>query len=292
MTTVGNVVERARRMLRGSKRETFNILDTDLIVGATTLKCRLSIATLGKVAIGDVVGVGPDIMLVTDTDAANQTFDVTRGLDGTTTAVTIPAGTVIEVNWRWFTADLVAFAGDELRSWPVGVFKVASVPATVGVSFRHADLALIRFAFPLRARYQRDGTREWVDIPSRQWRIEQGLPTPADSQLIVSAGYTGSVVVEYAQALDLSAVGDPDTTLASIGLNDTLVDALLYGIGWRAAAPEEFGRADRTSQPEPRTADEVKAGDALRNASAYKALRDMRLAEEMRRLRNLYPPKF
>lgn len=290
MTTVATVVHRARRMLRGSKRETFNVLDEDLLAGATAVKCRLPIA---KIVPGDFICLGTEIAFVTEVDAGTATLTVLRGIDGTEDANTIPAGTIIEVGWRFPTADLFGWAGDEIRSWPVGVYVVEPVSVTIGVSARSVDLPLTRFSFPLRARYKL-GTREWVDIPRRTWRIEQGLPTSqfaSGNALIVPSGISGSVIVEYAQALDTTTIGMA-TVLGDVGVNDTLVDALLYGVAWRAVAPEEGGRADRTSQPEPRNADEVKAGDALRTASAYKALRDMRLSEEVRRLRQLYPPHF
>jgi len=290
MTTVATVVSRARRMLRGSKRETFNVLDEDLLAGATAVKCRLPVA---KISTGDFICLGTEIAFVSEIDAGTGTLTVLRGIDGTEDTDTIPAGTIIEVGWRFPTADLFAWVGDEIRSWPVNVYVVASEDVAVGVSTRSVDLPLTRFSFPLRARYK-FGTREWVDIPRKTWRIEQGLPTDqfaSGNALIVPSGISGSVIVEYAQRLDTATIAMA-TVLDDVGANDTLVDALLYGVAWRAMAPEEGGRADRTSQPEPRQADEVKAGDALRTASAYKALRDMRLSEEIRRLRQLYPPHF
>ena len=289
MTTAGQVVARARRMLRGSKRERFNVLAQPVSASDTTLQFTNAITGL---QVGDYLGLCSEILYVVDRDEAARTVTVMRGVDDTT-PVDHDQGDVVEINWRWLTADLLAFLSDEIASWPDGIFVPEQVTVSVGLSSREVDLPLTRYRFPLRARARRSGRSEWVDIPAGHYRVETGLPTsqyPSGNALVVKAGWGGSdILLDYAQAFGLPSVWRLDTDLDDVGLTAHLVDAAIYGIAWRALSADEANRSDRTDQPEPRIADEVGSADAMRAASAYKAIRDMRLEEEKRRLRQLYP---
>ncbi len=293
MTTVGQLISRARRMLRGSKREMFNVLAAD----APAAQGYFVLAnSLTGISVGDHLGLGAEVAYVTKKDETALRVDVVRGVDDTPTPVTQPAGTRVEVNWRHLTADLLGYFADEVRSWPTGIFGVGTETVAIPVSARSVDLPLTRYRFPLDATVKRQGYTDWVPLPARHHRVKTGLPTsefPSGNALTVSRGWGGSTVIfEYAKGLDLSAVETLTTDLTAIGLTETLYDAALHGIAWRALAADEAGRSDRASQPEPRIADEVRSGDALRTASAYKAIRDLRLEEEAHRLRELYPLRF
>lgn len=276
-------------MVRGTRREPMNLLAEPMPAGQGFLICSLP---LRSVAENDYVCVGTEVMLVTSFDANTKRIDVLRGIDDTGTAGTWPTGSVVELNWRFPTADLFTYLGDEIRSWPDEIFRVEPVQLHVSTSQRSVDLPLTRFRMALAARAKRP-TREWVDMPINTYRIELGLPTSQFSSgnaFIADPSWTDvDVLLEYAQAFDLTGLDDLATDTDDIGMIDTLLDAAKYGVAWRALVAEEAGRLDRTSQPEPRSGDEVKTGDAIRSASAYKALRDLRLGEEQRRLRQLYP---
>lgn len=290
MTTVGQLVSRARRMLRGSKRESFNVLAE----AAPSAQGHFVLEhSMTSIAIGDYLGLGAEVAYVTAKDDSLKRVDVVREVDDTPAPVTHPVGTLVEVNWRFLTADLLGFLVDEVRSWPDGIFIVESETVTIPMSSRAVDLPLTRYRLPLDASVRRQGRTEWVPLPTRSFRVKTGLPTsefPSGNTFTVSHGWGGAtVILEYAQALDLSALEDLTTDVATIGLTQHLYDAALYGVAWRALSSDEAERSSRTSQPEPRIAEEVGAADAMRAASAYKAIRDLRLEEEKRRLRQLYP---
>lgn len=290
MTTVGQLASRARRMLMGSRREPFNTLKDAAPSGQAFFDLNES----PVVKTGDHLGLGTEIAYVTGVDPSLNRVTVVRGVNDTPQPASHPVGTRVEASWRFFTADLVDYLADEIRSWPDGIFVVTSSgPISIPVSTRAVDLPLTRFRFPLDAVARRQGRTEWVPLPSRSYRIKTGLPTsefPSGNALTLKGGWGGSsVILEYAQSFDLSALTDTATDVATVGLTDNQFDAAYYGVAWRAMAPEEANRSDDNSQPEPREAEEVEAGDALRSASAYKAIRDMRLEEEKRRLRHLYP---
>lgn len=289
MNTVAELVSRARRMLRGSKREPRNTLAQAAPSGQAFLIMEHDVA---KISVGNYLGVGAEVMYVTARDVTTKRVDVERGVDDTPQPVSHPVGTRVENNWRFLTADLLGFLVDEIRSWPDGIFVPVTTELTIPMSSRSVDLPLTRFRFPLKAVASRQGRVDWVPFPTRSYEIQTGLPTsqfPSGNAFVVSGGWAGaSVVLHYAQALDLSAVGSLTTDTDAIGFSEHLYDAALHGIAWRALAGEEADRSNDHSQPEPRNADEVDPFDAMRAASAYKAIRDLRLEEEKRRLRQLY----
>jgi len=295
MTTLGNLVAQGRRMLRGARREVFNQLDVG-VTTETSLRLQRAVA---PIANNTYIGIGAEIAYVIATDPGAQTVEVMRGVDDTPIDPHT-AGDLVEVDWRWFTADLFGFLADEIRSWPDDIFAVTEVDVTLGIGQRAVDLPLTRYRMPLRVRRRSSNPNTsistWVDVPLRQRRIETNLPTdqfPSGNVLIAATNPTTSDWrIEYAQEFDLSGLADLTTDITTLPLNDRLIDAAIYGIAWRALASDEAARSNDASQPEPRDAAEVKALDRIHVASSYKAIRDQRLEEEKRRLRQLYPVKF
>jgi len=280
-------------MLMGSRRESFKLLKDPVPSGQTFLIFDDPPAPITE---RDYLGLGTETMYVTSIDLTQNRVNVIRGVDDTVAPVSHPAGTKVEIQWRFFTADLLAFLTDEIRSWPDSIFTVAVTPIlTIPTGRREIDLPLTRFRFPLDVTAKRSARFEWVPVPVKDYRIKTGLPTtfyPSGNALTVTSRWHSSLfLIEYAQSFDLSAVEDVDTDTDDIGFSEHLFDAAMYGVAWRALAGEEANRSDNNSQPEPREAAEVEPFDAMRSASAYKAIRDLRLEEEKRRLRQLYTLK-
>lgn len=294
MATVETLVAQARRKLRGTKREPFNVLAAEMTSGQDYMDLDVPLVGLGGISTTNYLCAGAEIMYVTAVDSAAKRVTVQRGVDGTPIS-THAAGTRVEINWRWLTADLLTDLAHEIRSWGDGIFKVVdSGVLSMGIASRSVDLPLTRFRYALELRQKFTG-RQWVSLPAGRFRVETGLPTDefaSGNALIISgACQTSQLILTYAQGYDLTAVETLTTDLADIGLTETLYDAAIYGIAFRALAGDEAGRLDEISQPEPRAAEDVDAFDAMRAASAYKAIRDLRLEEEKRRLRTLYPVK-
>lgn len=296
MATIQTLVNRSRRKVRGTKREPFNVLAEPLVSAADLLVLTNAVTGANAITIGDYLGIGAELMLVTAVDVPNKRVTVLREVDGTPMPASHAAGSVVEVNWRWLTADLLTDLADEIRSWPDGIFKIATVDVSIGTGSRSVDLPVTRFRYPLQLRRKSTG-RQWVDVPGRQFRVEMGLPTSeftSGNALIVNSSLSAIAAqynLTYAQAFDVSAVENPATDLDVVGLSAYLYDAAIYGVAFRALAGDEAGRSDEIAQPEPRDAEEVDPFDAMQAASAFKAIRDLRLAEEKSRLRTLYPMK-
>jgi|GEM_PF-6655919 len=291
MATINALVAKARRRLRGSKREPFRLLSEAVPSGQTFLRLT---APPSKVQVDDYLCLGAEILVVTSVDEEQNQLNVLRGVDDTPQPTTHAAGTRVEINWRWFTADLLDHLTDEIRSWGDGIYGVKDVTVSLGATSRAVDLPLTRFLWPLELR-QKVSTRAWKTVPARSFRVEQGLPTSefasGNALILPRQSFASTLILTYAQSFDVSAVDSLTTDLATVGITERLHDAAFYGIAWRALSSEESSRLDDGSQPEPRAADEVEPGDQMRAASAYKAIRDLRLEEEKRRLRTLYPMK-
>lgn len=282
-------------MIWGSRREPYNRLASAITDSSTTLTLK----HVPDPHHNYYIGIGPEIMFVADTDDSTKTLTVERGDD--TPAVAHDADTRVELGWRFFTADLLAYFRDEVASWPDTIFAVGSENVTIGIQSRDVDLPLTRFRFPLALKARRSATivsypYTWVDVPRIKFRIEQNLPTsefPSGNALIVPKHADATDYrLEYAQSFDLAGISDLTTDIADIGLTETMIDAVMYGIGWRALSGDEAARSDTASQPEPREAEEVEAGDRARLATLWKEIRAERLADEARRLRQTYRVRF
>lgn len=290
--SVRAVVRRAHRMLTGSRRERRNRTKAAMDDTQTFVE----LANPPEINVGDHLGLGTEIVLVETVDLSQNRVTVQRGVDDTI-PVAHDANTTVEVKWRWFTIDLLGFLTDEIRSWPDSIFAVGVAPeVTVGVSARAVDIPLTRFRFILEVTAQRSGRDVWVSVPAADRHIKTNLPVaefPSGNAFTVHRRWRDSrFIVEYAQGFDLQGIEQLEAQTVDIGLSEHLFDAALYGVAWRALAGDEAKRSDTSSQPEPRIAEEVEAGDAIQTASAYKVIRDQRLEEEKRRLRALYPVRF
>lgn len=288
MATIGDLVNRSRRMVRAGRREPFNLLDGAHTSSDTQLTLK---HPLGKIAIGDYVGIGGEIAYVVAKDEGQQKITVVRGAEGTP-AVAHVDGEVLEINWRWFSADLLEFLSDEIRSWPDTIFTVANADVSMGVSARDVSVALTRYRYTLKL-YRKISGRPSIEMPIRSYRVETGMPTDqyadGNALIVTSNPDTASYRLVYAQGFNLTALENLTTDLANVGLSANLYDAAKHGVAWRALVGDEAARSNELAQPEPRDADDVSAGDATRAASAFKSIRDLRLEEEERRLRTLYP---
>lgn len=292
MTTLGDLVQRSGRMLSGHRREAFNSLASSVDASSTTVALSRAV---DLIAPNTWIGIGTELMLVDSVDSANKSLTVTRGANSTASAHAV--GDQVEVGWRWFSLELLDMLGDEIASWPDEIYAVGNVDVSLGISQRDTTLPLTRFRFPLRVRRRTSpttiGSSQWVDAPIRSYRIETNLPGYADSNAFIAASVSAAADyrIEYARALDVAGLDDLATDITAIPLSQSLVDAAIYGVAWRALSGNEANRSNDASQPEPRQADEVRSFDRMRAASSFKAIRDQRLAEEITRLHTLYPTR-
>lgn len=291
VTTLGDLSDRLHRMVKGSRRESFNVLGATVDSSTTTI--TFTKPTDG-ITEGTYLGIGTEIMYVYSVTGGN-TATVRRGMFNTLAAAHT-VNDLIEVDWRWFTADVIDALADDIRSWPEDVFKVSFQDVDVTGASAAADIPLTGFRSVLAIRRSLPGRDRWIKEPSNLYRVDTGLPAtafPSGNALYLpnTRAGAGTVRVDYAADF-ITATLDVATLIADIGLPTTLIDAALYGGAWRLLVDREAQRSAVESQPEPRQATDVKEGSSANVGSYYKRLRDTRLAEEARRLRGHYPYRF
>lgn len=290
LTTVGDLANQVHRALKGSRREQFSTLNGAITSTATSVVLH---APYTGITVGSHLCIGTEILYVTDATSA-PTFTVRRGLFSTDAAAHLD-NDAVEVDWRWFTADVVDALTDEIRSWPDEIFTVDQTDVGVGSSTA-VDISLFGFRYILTVRRTISGSDRWISEPSNLYRIDTNLPAssfPSGNALYLpnTRAGTGTVRVEYAADFNVDDIATT-TPLQQVGLTNTLYDCAKYGACWRLLTDREAQRSAVESQADPQEPADVKEGSAVNMGGYYLRLRNQRLAEESRRLRSKYPYRF
>lgn len=279
MTTVGNVVERARSLLNGALAPEYTILDQEWNPGDTTLVMREEL----RLARGSLVCVGLTTFVVLDPGSEST---VVTGIDGSPADVTLPAGTIALVRPRhttWQVFSEVEATVHELSSPSNGLFAPKSVTMT-------ADPTWGTYAVPpdahriLRVRYLSPGTPDsWMDT---RWSWQPGADT---GPVIVAPGVPGGATVQVQYAGVFDAPTNLAEDLAALGIPESYSRLLSVGAARNLSLSSESRRAQPFSQGDPRRAEEVPMGAS---AMVYDRLRRQftgLVADERARLNVLWP---
>lgn len=289
-TTVLQLIGRVHRAVRSYQSGRYLLLSAaSLSSSATTVP--LSSAT-GAPAAGSVICVGTELMLVTAVSGANLT--VVRGFMGTT-AATQAASSVVEVGHRWYSAHVLDALREEIQSWPENVYVEDTVTITLGGNDVAINAAVDpKYRYLLRSILHPDAQNEAPrDIGVRVYpTTETGYASGWALDLGRYRGSTGNLEVVYAADFTLTNIDTTSTTLATIGVSGSLIDAWVYGASSRLLLEAETPRSAIVSQPEPRTAEDVAMMGAARHGALLGERRDQRIAEEAARLRIRHPWRF
>jgi hypothetical protein len=112
--TMQDIVDRTHRMVNGSRRQTFNVLATTIDDTNTVIPFS---QPMSGITPGSFLGVDNEIMYVFSISSGGQNATVRRGIFDTVPAAHT-ADTLVEIDWRWFTADVLDAVGDDIRSCP------------------------------------------------------------------------------------------------------------------------------------------------------------------------------
>jgi hypothetical protein len=292
MSTVGSVVEAVGYELGGSQREEHNTLAAAMTSGDTSLTTTYDLE--GMVG-GAYIAIDDEVIYVWT--GASKAATVRRGMLGTTAAAH-DSGALITVNPAFPRGIVKQRMKEELRSWPAGIFGVATT-TLVGSTSNHTsvlDLGVvssgIRRILAVREDRHHVGWGSYETWPMvRAWEFVTDRDGADSAQLHIGGRLRGtSVWVAYAADFDYAAMDDDDSDLTT----DVLVpasceDILRMGTAMRMIPHREALRGRADAQGQPRDAAEVQAGQNSQTAILYKTLRDQRLAEEAARLREKWP---
>lgn len=244
---------------------------------------------------GSVLEVGQEQMYVANAASA-PAYIVIRGMNGTT-AVQHADASLVEVNPRFRAIEVTQSIEEELRSWPIQLGRVETIETTVAAGEYLAELTPTTTGELHRLVAADLIERTTVDAQQRS-RIDVRLIQDRDSDEF-SSGYAiqlphvfdrdrviqTTLITDY----DFSAIDTDSTNLNSdVGLRETRLDVLYYGVMWRLMSWKEVSRTDPASSPA-QDNEEVPPTHNLQVAQQLKQLRDIRLSEEVTRMYDLYP---
>jgi len=297
MTTISDLVNETKTSMYGYYKEIINILDATINASVTSITLSDSFNTIGK---GMVVAIDDELIYIRDSDPGSRTLNpVIRGYLGTT-AASHTAGAIVEIGSRFNSFAIKRLLKQEIASWPTEIFREAyvDVPMTesiVGYDLSGFNTSVDDFRFPLQVKMSpatnsNTTANKWITADG--WRIERGLPTttfPSGNAIIFDRGWSRTARVTVAQSFNLTLFNSSTDLETNCGLYASIMDIPAMGAAWRALSSRETKRTFTEAQGEPRKAEEVPPMYQMQAARAMKALRDERLAQEAKKLRDKYP---
>jgi hypothetical protein len=289
-TTIGDLVDRIRPRLDGAERPRLNTLDTSVDDSTTSIIFDYS-SVRNEISPGDYIEIGTEIMYVWSVSAT--TAIVLRGARGSTAAAHT-AGDLIRVRPRFFDFEIVQHLEDEILSWPDDVFSVTTTTVSIGNDYNSVvawSPTRFRQLLSTRAVITSSGVTTMPEVDA--WVIENSGQFSTHGLKVINK-YQTSITVEvtYAQGFDTSALDALATTLADVGLATTMHDIVMFGVLWRVMSAAMAERSDIMAARDPGPDDVVTERTVLNQIAAFRQLRDNRLDDERRRLREQYLPGF
>jgi hypothetical protein len=276
---VGDLVARIQRDLRGSTREGFDILATEIGTGDSSATTTFAVPSIAEQAL---IAIDEEILLVTA--CSGTSISIIRGVFNTNVTAHA-AGAVIEAEPAFFPSAIGDAIVEEIRSWPIELHRERSATVAFGAVDEAVSWTPTGFRYPLEAFFTEASGDHAVNV-AQDVVVNSSIVRRTDR-----FGVSGDLALTYAADFTLASVGFT-TTLADVGLPASCYDIVVYGVLWRLLAPRDIQVLDRTAQPQPRAAEDTQAGRTVSVAATYKQLRDQRIAEEATRLRNAHPWSF
>lgn len=289
MSTVGQKVQEVRRVLLGTHRPEYNVLTSTITSTTDSLT-----VTHGATAIarGSYLGIDNEVCYVWS--RSNQTVTVQRGMLGTTAAAHT-AGALVEVDPRFPNGLILDEMKAEIASWPRAIYQVDSDDLSLGSGDTAVDFGPTGLIDILRIYRQPVSSTDdrWPDLA---FSYKRNLPTADFStggaiflDRSGSSSESFDITVVYSKKFTTSTFVDATDLQATVGLSESLEDALKYGTAWRLLAGREVKRTFTEGQGEPRNSDEVPPGHMASVAQQMRQLRNERLADEAKRLAGMHP---
>lgn len=290
MTTVLDLVQETKVLLHASWRPELNQLQATVTSGATTL---VATHALRGIVPGSHVSVGDELMYVWTAHAETKTFQVERGVLGTTAAAHT-AGDLIEVNPTFPQNAIKRAVKQEIQSWPNTLFQVDTATVAVTDTYRSQGVALNLGDYYHVLRIQKESAdgSTWPDVS--YWRHDRhpdgtDFPSATGVLYLDEPVLTGNVKVVYSKPFDVSTWEDATDVEATVGLTAHMLDLPALGAAWRLQSAREVSRTLTQPSSDPRLSESVPPGSIIQGAFALKQLRDARIGEEARRLASKYP---
>lgn len=291
-TTVGDLIAMTQMHLYGTSKDQLNLLNGAVNASVTSIPLVDSITGAAQ---SSIIAIDDELMYVRAVDTSNTALTVIRGFRGST-AASHSDQALVEIAPLYPRPILRALLREEIASWPTSLFRVIPVTLSLTSSARGYNLTgtTSSFYFVVGIDLSPDTTdssvHSWGEPPT--YKILRNVPTTefaSGSAIVFDRSWNArSAVVNVAAPFDLSTFDD-STTLATLGLGESMADIAAYGVAWRLLATREIRRTSNESMAQPADFESVPAMFRSQAASAMKKLRDDLISEEEARLRAVYP---
>ena len=307
MTTYNDWIEKTWRRVYSGANDSIVQLATAITPTTTSLGVTPAQSTVMR--NGAILSVDLEVMLVVNWNQNNGTATVVRGYEGSVPCAHA-ADALVYVQPKYTKFDIGVALNDELKrlsSPDSGLFQVGVSTVTYNPVYMGYDLGTIPTDFidVLEIRHKIPfPTRNYPKIS--KWKVLRSIPDatvfPSGAGIVIyEGGYPGQpFYIQYSapftplgnilnndNSLDLSATLAQDVATTS-GMLNPATDIPPLGAEIQLTLPREIKRNFMESQPDPRKALEVLAGNVSNSVQALTILYNERVGEEAARLQRQY----
>jgi len=307
MTTYNDWIEKTWRRVYSGANDSIVQLATAITPTTTSFGVTPAQATVMR--NGAILAVDLEVMLVVNWNQNNGTATVVRGYEGSVPCAHDANG-LVYVQPKYSKFDIGVALNDELKrlsSPDLGLFQVGVSTVTYNPVYMGYDLGTIPndFIDVLEIRHKIPfPTRNYPKIS--KWKVLRSIPDatvfPSGAGIVIyEGGYPGQpFYIQYSapftplgnilnndSSLNLSATLAQDVATTT-GLLNPATDIPPLGAEIQLTLPREIKRNFMESQPDPRKALEVLAGNVSNSVQALTILYNERVGEEASRLQRQY----
>jgi hypothetical protein len=299
-STVSVTIDRIRRQLSSGYRNEINTLASAIDASQTTVPMTLTLTA--NVVAGSMLSIGTELLRVVSVDTASKTATVIRAFHDSTAAAH-DAGAEVWINSRFTGLDIYDAMLEEIGSYGPQLYQVVTEELTVADSQETVELPVSMVGCYGII----DAHRQWTDVgsttQSTAWpranlrlvrydpAVWSAFATSGLALRFIDPVAAGKVIVKAAMPYHTTFTLAQNLVTHG-GLQQSMLDVLSMGVRLRLLQANEAGMSARTTQDEPRRAQEVPPGSLVQQGQVSQALYRNRKMEEINKLRSMYPVRF
>lgn len=293
MTTFTDVVEDVLSTMRGTVRSQEQ--STYITTAVDDSELVWSVANAGRLAPGRAE-CGDELIYLDQFSIADSTVTIApygRGIDGTTAATHDLNAQVIS-NPRFPKIRVRNAINDTIRGVAGQLFTVSTTNITTTSDAISYELPADTYNV-VGVAYETSDTR-WVELGA--WRFNSNADTtdfPSGKSLSIGQAAPGLAVEVSCLSYPTPFNADADTLLATVGLPESCRDVIVLGACWRLLSTIDIGEISNSAIS---AADLDNApgygrtgGEGMTAATTIYKMFQMRLAEERKKLLDIYPSR-
>ena len=269
---------------------------------ATQTTVQFSFDVTANIVAGAILSVETELMRVITIDQGTKVATVLRGFHDST-AATHAAGVEVWINSRFTGMDIYDAMLEEIGSYGPQLYQVVTTELTIADGQEIVELPVSFVGcygiIDAHRQWTEQGSSStalaWPRAKVRLIRYDasqcDAFPTSGLALRIIDPVAAGKLMVKAAMPFHTS-IGYSQDLVSHGGLPETMLDVLSMGVRLRLLHANEAGQTNRTTQDEPRRAQEVPVGAGVQQSQLSISLYRNRKAEEINKLRAMYPIRF